>query len=123
MAIDKSTTPAVLAVIRESDCIGCTKCIAVCPVDAILGAAQWMHTVIASECIGCKLCIAPCPVDCIELIPVDTNHQRIPPEYVKQRYQARQLRLNQENTPTIPSADARKKYLAEALTRAKGKNK
>lgn len=55
------------AVIREAECIGCTKCIQVCPVDAILGAPKLMHTVIESECTGCELCVAPCPVDCIDL--------------------------------------------------------
>ncbi|MEQ1439374.1 electron transport complex subunit RsxB [Fontimonas sp. SYSU GA230001] len=63
------TVPTV-AVIDEAVCIGCTKCIQACPVDAILGAAQQMHTVIASECTGCELCIAPCPVDCITMAPV-----------------------------------------------------
>lgn len=57
------------AVIREAECIGCTKCIQACPVDAILGASKRMHSVIASECTGCELCIAPCPVDCIDLVP------------------------------------------------------
>lgn len=57
------------AVIREAECIGCTKCIQACPVDAILGAAQQMHTVIEAECTGCELCVAPCPVDCIDIIP------------------------------------------------------
>lgn len=60
--------PPQLAVIDEAVCIGCTKCIQACPVDAILGAAKQMHTVIASECTGCELCIPPCPVDCIDLI-------------------------------------------------------
>ena len=59
-----------VAIIDEAICIGCTKCIQACPVDAILGAAQQMHTVIASECTGCELCIAPCPVDCIAMVPV-----------------------------------------------------
>jgi electron transport complex protein RnfB len=59
-----------VAFIVEEDCIGCVKCIAACPVDAIVGAAKLMHTVIAAECTGCELCIAPCPVDCIELKPV-----------------------------------------------------
>ena len=59
----------VVAWIREDECIGCTKCIQACPVDAILGAAKVMHTVIADECTGCDLCIEPCPVDCIDLIP------------------------------------------------------
>lgn len=56
-----------VALIDESQCIGCTHCINACPVDAIVGAHQLMHTVIASECTGCELCIAPCPVDCIDL--------------------------------------------------------
>ena len=60
-----------VAIIREDECIGCTKCIQACPVDAILGAAKQMHTVIASECTGCDLCVEPCPVDCIDMIPVN----------------------------------------------------
>ncbi|WP_434633989.1 electron transport complex subunit RsxB [Chromobacterium sp. CV08] len=63
--------PRALAVIREDSCIGCTLCIQACPVDAIVGAAKQMHTVIADECTGCELCLAPCPVDCIDLVPVD----------------------------------------------------
>lgn len=62
--------PAKLAVIREDECIGCTKCIRACPVDAILGGAKLMHTVIASECTGCDLCVDPCPVDCIDMVPL-----------------------------------------------------
>lgn len=57
-----------VAVIRESECIGCTKCIQVCPVDAILGAPRLMHTVITAECTGCRLCLPPCPVDCIDMV-------------------------------------------------------
>ncbi len=57
------------AVIREDECIGCTKCISACPVDAILGAGKLMHSVLSDLCTGCELCIAPCPVDCIDLIP------------------------------------------------------
>ncbi len=60
---------ATVAVIDEDVCIGCTKCIQACPVDAILGAAKQMHTVIESECTGCDLCIEPCPVDCIDMVP------------------------------------------------------
>ena len=59
----------LVAYIREDECIGCTKCIQACPVDAILGAAKKMHTVIASECTGCDLCVEPCPVDCIDKNP------------------------------------------------------
>ena len=59
-----------VAIIDEQVCIGCTLCIQACPVDAILGAAKQMHTVIESECTGCELCVAPCPVDCIDMVPV-----------------------------------------------------
>jgi electron transport complex protein RnfB len=59
-----------VAVIDEATCIGCTKCIQACPVDAIVGASKLMHTVIASWCTGCELCLPPCPVDCIALVPV-----------------------------------------------------
>ncbi len=62
-----------VAYIREDECIGCTKCIQACPVDAILGAAKHMHTIIASECTGCDLCVEPCPVDCIDMVPVATG--------------------------------------------------
>jgi len=64
-----------VAFIREDECIGCTKCIQACPVDAILGAAKQMHTVIASECTGCDLCVEPCPVDCIDMLPIETTLQ------------------------------------------------
>jgi Na+-translocating ferredoxin:NAD+ oxidoreductase subunit B len=60
-----------VAYIREDECIGCTKCIQACPVDAIMGAAKFMHTVIADECTGCDLCVEPCPVDCIDMLPVE----------------------------------------------------
>ncbi|MCW8975814.1 MAG: electron transport complex subunit RsxB [Sedimenticola sp.] len=62
-----------VAVIRESECIGCTLCIQACPVDAILGSAKSMHTVISSECTGCELCLPPCPVECIDMKPLEIN--------------------------------------------------
>lgn len=65
----ESVIPAI-AVIDESLCIGCTHCRNACPVDAIIGAHQLMHTVIENECTGCELCVAPCPVDCISMRPV-----------------------------------------------------
>lgn len=64
-----------VAFIREDECIGCTKCIQACPVDAILGAAKQMHTVIVDECTGCDLCVDPCPVDCIDMVPVTPTTQ------------------------------------------------
>ncbi len=63
----------VVAIIDEQVCIGCTLCIQACPVDAILGAAKHMHTVIEEECTGCELCVEPCPVDCIDMVPVKTD--------------------------------------------------
>ncbi|QNV05693.1 electron transport complex subunit RsxB [Shewanella algae] len=59
-----------VAYIREEECIGCTKCIQACPVDAIIGTGKLMHTVLTSNCTGCDLCVEPCPVDCIDMIPV-----------------------------------------------------
>lgn len=74
--IEKQRT---LARIVEADCIGCTKCIQACPVDAIVGAAKLMHTVLSDDCTGCELCVPACPVDCIVLEPmpmtqIDTAH-------------------------------------------------
>ncbi|MBT8147617.1 MAG: electron transport complex subunit RsxB [Gammaproteobacteria bacterium] len=74
------TAPSV-AFIREAECIGCTKCIQACPVDAIVGAAKLMHTVITSECTGCDLCFEPCPVDCIDMLPAPepiATHWKLP---------------------------------------------
>jgi electron transport complex protein RnfB len=67
---EREEKPKALAVIDENRCIGCTLCIQACPVDAILGATRYLHTVIAAECTGCELCVAPCPVDCIEMVPI-----------------------------------------------------
>ena len=67
--------PKTFAYIREDECIGCTKCIQACPVDAILGAAKHMHTVIITECTGCDLCVEPCPVDCIDMLVVPATLQ------------------------------------------------
>ena len=65
-----TTKPPAVARIDEQTCIGCTLCIQACPVDAILGASNQMHTVIEAECTGCELCLPPCPVDCIDLVEV-----------------------------------------------------
>src|SRR3954471_3634998 len=82
-----------VALIDEATCIGCTKCIQACPVDAIVGASKRMHTVIAAHCTGCELCLPPCPVDCITLEPGTV----LPPAPLsRQRYEARTLRLERE---------------------------
>ena len=70
---EHATHVPALAVIIEEYCIGCTKCIQACPVDAIVGAAKQMHTVIEQECTGCELCVPPCPVDCIDMRPIKAD--------------------------------------------------
>ena len=103
--------PPSVAFIIEKDCIGCTKCIAACPVDAILGASKFMHTVIVSECTGCELCIAPCPVDCIIMQPVTNETSRAQKSaQAKRRYDARCLRKEKEEAEK--SERAKKKKLA-----------
>jgi electron transport complex protein RnfB len=69
-------TPKTVVLIDESRCIGCTLCIQACPVDAIVGAAKLMHTVIKSECTGCNLCLPPCPVDCIDIVAAQARPPR-----------------------------------------------
>lgn len=87
------TRPPSLAYINEADCIGCTKCIQACPVDAILGSNKQMHTVIEKECTGCELCVEPCPVDCITMKPL--TQSAFDPDVSRQRFEARQTRLTQ----------------------------
>jgi Na+-translocating ferredoxin:NAD+ oxidoreductase subunit B len=90
--------PKSVAFIIEQDCIGCVKCIAACPVDAIVGAAKFMHTVISDECTGCELCIAPCPMDCIIMQPVtvEASQKHARAQHAKQRYHARNQRQAQQ---------------------------
>ncbi len=66
----ESKNTNTVALIDETVCIGCVKCITACPVDAIIGAPKQMHSIINQYCTGCELCIAPCPVDCISMVPV-----------------------------------------------------
>ena len=66
--------PLSVAVINEAVCIGCVLCIDACPVDAIVGASRYTHTVIRTECTGCELCVPPCPVDCIDIVPLHRGH-------------------------------------------------
>jgi Na+-translocating ferredoxin:NAD+ oxidoreductase subunit B len=89
LPLDRSrgeTSSLVVACIDESACIGCTLCIAACPVDAIIGAAKLMHTVLADRCTGCELCVPPCPVDCIALLPTGRAWTRGDAAIARQRF-------------------------------------
>lgn len=108
------TRPQV-AFIDEAVCIGCTKCIEACPVDAIVGAPQRMHTVIAAECTGCGLCIPPCPVDCIELRDSpDPTPLRDRAEQFRARYEARNERLERERRERAERRAAKRRRLEES---------
>ena len=71
--LDAEEKPKSVAIIDEQTCIGCTLCIQACPVDAIVGAAKQMHTIVEPLCTGCELCIKPCPVECIVMQPIAEN--------------------------------------------------
>ena len=95
LALEQPAQSPLVARIREDECIGCTKCIQACPVDAILGAAKQMHSVIESECTGCELCVAPCPVDCIDLLP-HPEWQAADSEPAQRDYLAKRARLGRQ---------------------------
>ena len=135
--VKQATRPPQLAIIREAECIGCTKCIPACPVDAIIGSAKQMHDVLSHECTGCGLCIEPCPVDCIDLVEIpeeayDRNTARTRFQTKKIRelretqaketlYQEkRKLQLSKKD-PEKQDAAAKRAYILEAMARAKKK--
>jgi len=124
--ITRGSAPAQIAYIREAECIGCTKCIQACPVDAIVGAAKLMHTVIIDECTGCDLCVAPCPVDCIEMRPLlpDTvlpvvgglaptpqarQARTLKRDHARHRFEQRNARLQREEQQKIAERQARQR--------------
>lgn len=139
--------PRAVALIDEARCIGCTLCIKACPVDAIIGAAKQMHTVLATECTGCELCIAPCPVDCIAMQPIEDGvtswrgTERA--EQARKRYHFRLLRLDRngaeraqrlaakqtaahaDTTSAMPEyntdSDAKRSVIAAAIERVKAR--
>jgi electron transport complex protein RnfB len=107
--------PRKIAYIIEQDCIGCTKCLPPCPVDAILGANKQMHTIITAECTGCELCIAPCPVDCIIMKDLEQPALwgRTASEQAKYRYQNKQLRLQKQANEKAERLKKQKRILAK----------
>lgn len=112
--------PPEVAVIDEEACIGCTKCIQACPIDAILGASQQMHTVLSDVCTGCRLCVFPCPVNCITMKPVATppyDPQTARTQFIakKQRTEAARERVSlKHKTQQAQKAE----YLKKTLERA-----
>ncbi|WP_434595850.1 electron transport complex subunit RsxB [Pseudomonas sp. R4-83] len=128
--VSRGPAPAQVAFIREAECIGCTKCIQACPVDAIVGAAKLMHTVLIDECTGCDLCVAPCPVDCIEMHPLppetlpvvgglafslDEQRARAAKrDHARQRFERRNERLHREEQQKQAEREARAKRPAQA---------
>ncbi|MGC1854806.1 MAG: RnfABCDGE type electron transport complex subunit B [Candidatus Aquirickettsiella sp.] len=122
--MQKQEKPALTAHIRESECIGCTKCIQACPVDAIIGAAKQLHIVLKQECTGCGLCLAPCPVDCIDMLSLSLSDYN--PQLARQRYNAKKQRLAVEQGEASPSknispTNEQAAYIQAAIRRAKEK--
>ncbi len=112
--------PPQVAWIDEARCIGCARCIAPCPVDAIVGAQKLAHTVIADHCTGCELCLPPCPVDCIELRPAgevndDDDARRKRADLARGRYERHQARL-------AAAAEAERIAFEAARRRARGED-
>lgn len=125
--------PPQVAWIDEAICIGCTKCIQACPVDAIMGARKLMHTVITEECTGCDLCLAPCPVDCIYLLPTEREKessadQQARRDRARTRFNARKQRLRKQRSetkrgrharPSLPDRETRQATVQAALARVR----
>jgi electron transport complex protein RnfB len=125
--------PLAVAKIDDTACIGCTLCIAACPVDAIVGAANLMHTVLANRCTGCELCVAPCPVDCIALLPANRAWTRADANRARAGFDARSSRLerragkrgglaeDEASTPDGAARARRQAAVAAALARARAR--
>ncbi len=128
--------PRLLAFIESDDCIGCTKCIRACPVDAIIGGPKAMHTVLPALCSGCELCVPPCPTDCIRIVPADAPWSDADARDARLRFDRRQARLSREREDdrrrherelttkldeAPPDETRRRAVLAAALERARAR--
>lgn len=127
--VSRGAAPPQVAYIREAECIGCTKCIQACPIDAIVGAAKLMHTVLIDECTGCDLCVAPCPVDCIEMHPLppgtlpvvgglaasleEQQARAAKRDHARQRFERRNARLQREELQKQAEREARAQRAAQ----------
>ncbi|MBC3272017.1 electron transport complex subunit RsxB [Pseudomonas sp. SWRI81] len=127
--VSRGAAPPQVAYIREAECIGCTKCIQACPIDAIVGAAKLMHTVLIDECTGCDLCVAPCPVDCIEMRPLpptalpvtgglafsldEQRARNAKRDHARQRFERRNARLQREEQQKQAEREARARRVVQ----------
>jgi len=108
--------PRLVAVINEADCIGCTKCLPPFPVDAIIGASKFMHTVLIEQCTGCELCIEPCPVHCITMVQApENNWDSEKASESRKRFQAKQRRLLQQAIDKKNRLEKQKQMLARLV--------
>lgn len=133
--VSDNTRPPEIAIIDEQTCIGCTKCIQACPVDAIIGSGKLMHTVLTDLCTGCRLCVEPCPVDCIDMQPLE--EAAFDKDAARIRFEKRNLRLKQREEMTQKSHKrmsklvtkdddssekaAKQAYIQAAMARRKGR--
>ena len=129
--------PRRVAIIDEARCIGCTLCIQACPVDAIVGAAKLMHTVVTELCSGCDLCVPPCPVDCIDMVPAtlaDAIWDRARADAARERFEQRGARLEREQRERTerlaartlkakedPDAEKKRAIIQAAIERARAR--
>ncbi len=124
--IASQAKPPLQALVRTDECIGCTKCIQACPVDAIVGAAKQLHVVLSSECTGCGLCVSPCPVDCIDMLELANPSYQ--PAKARQRFNAKQTRLQKLKAAVAieqindKALSAKRAYIQAAIERVKNKN-
>jgi electron transport complex protein RnfB len=120
-------TALAFARIDESTCIGCTLCIRACPTDAIVGAAGYMHTVVADRCTGCELCLPPCPVDCIVMVPASRTWDAADAARARQQFDAHNARLRSVarrdamDVRATLGREERKRAVASAFARARAR--
>ena len=117
---DEIVLADAVAIIDEARCIGCTLCIQVCPVDAIVGAAKLMHTVVSAQCTGCELCMAPCPADCITMrtgARPQGEARAAATADARRRCEARNLRYARLEDAKAANAAARRAAAAETRKR------
>lgn len=129
--------PFTVALIDEEHCIGCTLCIQACPVDAIIGANQLMHTILTDQCTGCERCVDPCPVDCITMVPAARDWTPEDAQRGRTHFEQRNARLKRRhnetagptartlaNKPTLSmtaNPEDKQARIAQALARARAK--